>query len=227
MREIIVDTETTGLDPSEGHKIIEIGCVELIDRQETGRVFHVYINPMRDIPQESFNVHGISTEFLQDKPLFKEIAQDFLSFVQSSPIVAHNAVFDINFINYELESIGHRGININSVIDTLQIARKQFPGSPASLDALCKRFNVSLESRSLHGALIDAKLLAIIYIKLRRHNNQKTLFDVQQHSAVDKGQDVEKISFPQRSFIVNKDDKEAHLKMVSGMKNPIWDQYNK
>lgn len=166
MREIILDTETTGLNPFDGHRIIEIGAIEMENRIITGREFHVYINPKRDIPEEAYRIHGISTEFLQDKPLFNEIADEFLDFIHSGKLVIHNARFDIKFLNYELSLINKSIINLEDAIDTLSMARKLFPGAKANLDSLCKRFKVDNTIRDKHGALLDSRLLAEVYIEL-------------------------------------------------------------
>ena len=166
IREIVLDTETTGLYCNDGDRIIEIGCVEVINKIRTGVYYHTYINPERDVPIESYNVHGISEDFLQDKPLFRKIADEFLDFIGNSTLIIHNAGFDVGFLNFELELCGKPSIPRGRVIDTLKIARKKHPGSPASLDALCKRFDISLDTRDKHGALIDAELLAQVYIEL-------------------------------------------------------------
>jgi DNA polymerase-3 subunit epsilon len=167
MREIAFDTETTGLDPKSGHKIVEIGCVELINHLPTGNVFHKYINPERDIPVEAFRVHGLSEEFLSDKPLFADIADEFLTFVGDAQLVIHNAAFDMGFINAELAAIGRDVIPMDRAIDTVRMARRKFPGAQASLNALCMRFGIDLSARDLHGALLDAQLLAAVYLELR------------------------------------------------------------
>lgn len=166
MREICLDTETTGLDPKDGHKLIEIACVELVNKVRTGKFFHKYVNPHRDVPMEAFRVHGISSEFLQDKPDFKDVVDEFLEFIDGATLVIHNASFDLKFLNYELQIIGKEPIEKSEVIDSLQLARKKFPGSPASLDALCKRFSVDLSKRTKHGALLDTELLCDVYIEL-------------------------------------------------------------
>lgn len=163
LREIVLDTETTGLDVNS-HRIIEIGCVELINHIPTGKVFHRYINPERSIDKGAFKVHGISEEFLKDKPLFSEIASEFLNFISSDTLVIHNAGFDIKFLNMELGKLNAKLISLDRVLDTLPLARKKF-GPPASLSTLCERFGISLESRELHGALIDAELLAKVYVE--------------------------------------------------------------
>ena len=166
MREIVMDTETTGLDPYDGHRIVEIGGVELHNHVPTGRTYHQYINPQRDMPQEAFNVHGISEEFLRDKPLFSDIAQAFLDFVGDAKLVIHNASFDMKFLNAELKWVGKPLLPANQALDTLAIARKRFPGSPASLDALCRRFGIDNSNRTLHGALLDSEILADVYLEL-------------------------------------------------------------
>jgi len=165
-REICFDTETTGFDPMDGDRLVEIGCVELIDGRITDRQCHLYINPERDVPQEAVDVHGLTTEYLSTMPIFKEIAQDFLDFIgEDSVLVAHNAPFDMKFVNFELENIGLKPIQ-NQVIDTLVIAKQKFPGQKNNLDILCKRFNVDSSKRVKHGALLDAELLADGYIEL-------------------------------------------------------------
>jgi len=165
-REIALDTETTGFKPHEGHRLVEIGCVEMINRVSTGNNFHVYINPERDMPDGAFNVHGLSERFLSNKPKFAEIADDFLKFIGNSKLIIHNADFDMNFLNAELLWIRKREIPLAQAFCTLKYARKKFPGSPASLDALCKRFDVDNSNRTLHGALLDAELLADMYLEL-------------------------------------------------------------
>ena len=166
MREIILDTETTGLDPKEGHKVIEIGGIEMINKVLTGNKFHYYINPERDVPQDAYRIHGISTEFLKDKPLFKDIANEFISFIQDAKLVIHNAQFDIKFLNYELTLLKLPSIELAEVIDTLTIAKRAFPGARVNLDALCKRFKVDNTNRQFHGALKDAYLLSEVYVEL-------------------------------------------------------------
>lgn len=165
-REIVFDTETTGFDARGEDRITEIGCIEIIDFLPTGENFHAYLNPQREVPEKVVEITGLTTEFLRDKPLFKSVAQDFLDFIADSPLVAHNADFDRGFINAELERAGFDPIPTPRFIDTLKIARAMFPGSPASLDALCKRFDVSLAARDKHGAIIDSLLLADVYLEL-------------------------------------------------------------
>ncbi len=166
MREIVFDTETTGLDPKTGDRLVEIGCVEVVNRFPTGRNFHVYINPGRPVPQEAFDVHGLSDEFLADKPRFDDVADDFVAFVGDAQLVAHNASFDMGFINFELKASGRAIFGAERVVDTLMMARRKHPGAPASLDALCNRYGIDRSKRIKHGALLDAELLAEVYLEL-------------------------------------------------------------
>lgn len=164
-REIVLDTETTGLSPTTGDRIVEIGCVELINHIPTGRHLHLYINPERSMPEEAFRVHGLSDDFLRDKPRFADVAESFLEFVQDSTLVIHNAPFDMGFLNFELEKLG-RGSLRNDVIDTVMVARERHPGARVSLDALCKHYGIDNSRRVLHGALLDAEILAEVYLEL-------------------------------------------------------------
>lgn len=166
MREIVFDTETTGLSPQNGDRLVEIGCLEMINRVETGRTYHCYFNPNRPMPSEAEAVHGLSDRFLSDKPAFAEKAEELLGFIGESPLVAHNASFDFGFINHELTSCGRAPVCGTRMVDTLAIARTKFPGAKHSLDALCARFGVDRSARIKHGALIDAQLLAQVYIEL-------------------------------------------------------------
>lgn len=166
MREIVLDTETTGFEPSEGHRIVEIGAVELFNHMPTGRTYHQYINPERDMPSEAFAVHGLSEEFLRGHPVFRNIGQAFVDFVGDAKLVIHNAAFDIKFLNFELGRIGLTHLAWDRVVDTLTMARRKFPGSPASLDALCRRFGVDNSAREKHGALLDSEILAEVYLEL-------------------------------------------------------------
>ena len=166
MREIVLDTETTGLDPNTGDRIVEIGAVELNGHMPTGKTYHQYIFPERSVPQEAINVHGLDDAFLRDKPVFKKVAQQFIDFIGDAKLVIHNAAFDMKFLNAELKWIGLPPIPWERAIDTLDIARKKFPGSPASLDALCRRYGIDNSSRTLHGALLDSEILADVYLEL-------------------------------------------------------------
>ena len=166
MREIVFDTETTGFEPSDGHRIVEIGLVELVDHFPTGNELRFYLNPEREVPIESQRVHGLSNGFLADKPLFAAVADEFLAFIGDAPLVIHNASFDIKFINAELERVSRPRISLSRAIDTIEIAKRKIPGARYSLDELCKRFGVDLSARTKHGALLDAQLTAEIYLEL-------------------------------------------------------------
>lgn len=166
LREIVLDTETTGLDPRKGDRLIEIGCIELVNRIPTGQEFHRFINPERDVPAEAEAVHGLSTAFLRDKPLFAGVADDFLAFIAGDPLVIHNAAFDVGFLNMELERLRHPALAMSRVVDTLQLARRKHPAGPNSLDALCKRYGIDNSKRIKHGALMDSLLLADVYVEL-------------------------------------------------------------
>lgn len=177
-RQIVLDTETTGLDPKQNHRIIEIGCVEMIDRKLTGRHFHQYINPERDVEQGAFEVHGISDEFLSDKPKFSDIVKAFLDFIKDSELIIHNAPFDVGFINHELNLLSAKHGCVEDyarVLDTLVLARKRHPGQKNNLDALCKRYDVDNSNRQLHGALLDAEILAHLYLAMT--GGQTNLFN--------------------------------------------------
>ncbi len=166
MREIVLDTETTGLDPFQGHRVIEIGCVELVNRFPTGKTFHCYVNPEREVPAEAFAVHGLSADFLKAKPTFAEIAEDFLAFVEDAPLVIHNAAFDLAFLNAELERMGRQPLARDRLLDTLMLARRKHPGGPNRLDDLCARYGIDNSRRTKHGALLDAEILAEVYLEL-------------------------------------------------------------
>lgn len=166
MREIVLDTETTGFEPGEGDRIVEIGAVELLNHMPTGNVYHQYINPERGMPTAAFEVHGLGDEFLRDKPVFKRIGQEFLDFVKNDKLIIHNAAFDMKFLNAELTWAGLPKLPMDQALDTLMIARKKYPGSPASLDALCRRFHIDNSAREKHGALLDSEILAEVYLEL-------------------------------------------------------------
>lgn len=168
MRQIVLDTETTGIDPNDGHRIIEIGCVELVERQLTGRHYHVYINPEREVEEEAISIHGITNEFLADKPVFADVAEEFFEFIQGAELVIHNAAFDVGFMDAEFARLKSRRKVADhcSVVDSLAIARRKHPGQKNNLDALCKRYGVDNSSRELHGALLDAEILADVYLLL-------------------------------------------------------------
>jgi DNA polymerase III subunit epsilon len=166
VREIVLDTETTGLDPFQGHRLVEIGCIELVNRFPSGQIFHRYLNPERDVPAEAFAVHGLSADFLRDKPPFGEIVEELVEFIGDAPLVAHNAMFDLGFLNAELERAGKALVARERLIDTLLLARRKHPAGPNSLDALCARYSIDNSRRSKHGALLDAEILAEVYLEL-------------------------------------------------------------
>lgn len=166
MREIVLDTETTGLSPRDGHRLVEIGCLELLNHVASGEVFHTYVDPERDMPDGAFKVHGLSAEFLTGQPKFGEVADAFLAFIGDDPLVIHNAAFDMGFINAELARINHAPLPVARAVDTLDIARRKYPGAQNSLDALCRRFGVDNSGRTRHGALLDSELLAEVYLEL-------------------------------------------------------------
>ena len=235
MREICLDIETTGLDPRGGHKIVEIACIELINKVKSGRVFHTYVNPRRDMPQEAFRIHGISSEFLQDKPIFDHVAHKFLEFIEGGILVIHNAGFDTKFINHELGTLGLPRLDMEKVIDSLAIARKKFPGAPASLDALCKRFNVDLSKRTKHGALMDTELLCDVYIELMggaqagfgfetNRRDEKNIEKVMAQVVENAAQNQSRKTIPKRDFPISEADLEKHKAfIVQNFKNPIWE----
>lgn len=207
-RDIILDTETTGLDPRSGHRIIEIGCLEMRDKVLTGEKFHIYINPERDVPHEAYRVHGISSEFLQDKPLFKEVADDFMRFVDGGRLVIHNAPFDLKFLNYELSLLGLSSLEGMEVIDTLPMARKKYPGARASLDALCKRFKIDNSNRTLHGALLDAELLAEVYVELT--GGRQSSFTMQKNGAISSEENETRHNVMGNGIVVTPTEEEEH-----------------
>ena len=166
LREIVIDTETTGLDHANGDRLIELGCIEIVNRIPTGREFHRYLNPERDIHRDAIAVHGLTSDFLKDKPLFKDVVDELLEFLDEAPLVAHNAGFDIAFINAELARTGRPPLTFDRVVDTLVLARRRHPAGPNSLDALCKRYGIDLSARTKHGALLDSMLLANVYVEL-------------------------------------------------------------
>ncbi|MGL9761869.1 MAG: DNA polymerase III subunit epsilon [Wolbachia sp.] len=222
LREIVLDIETTGLDIESGHRIIEIGCVELINRIQRGKVFHQYLNPERGVPYHSFKIHGISEEFLENKPLFSDVALEFLDFISNDVLIIHNAEFDVKFLNMELGKLGAGLISSDRVLDTLPLARKKFAGSPASLNALCKRFDISLEDRELHGALIDAQLLAKVYVELTG-GLQTFLFDNQCEQDNNSTFIKHKVrNLARREHSPSNEEINEHKKLLDTINNPLW-----
>ena len=227
MRQVVLDIETTGLEYKEGHKIIEIACLELSNYLPTGKIYQTFINPERESSSSAKEKHGISDDFLKDKKLFKEIVPDFLKFVKDSTIVAHNGiVFDIPFLNYELR-FNKLNIIKNPVIDTLILARKLFPGSPANLDALCRRFDIDLSVRKKHGALIDAKLLAKVYLELKGGQQPNLILESKEKKEkIEEVKVIKKKILKDRKFVLSSEEIEKHKDFIKKIKSPIWNQYN-
>ena len=233
MREIVLDTETTGIDPKDGHRIIEIGALELVNQMPTGEQLHIYINPEREIDAGAVAVHGLTNDFLDDKPLFADIADAFLDFIGTDPLVIHNAPFDMGFINAELEKLGHARLPMERAIDTLTMARRKFPGAQANLNALCRRFEIDNTHRDLHGALIDADLLASVYIELL--GGRQPDLSLEPERAATKQQDrpssgdmpggfalQEDPSKFDRPHALSETEKAAHARLLESFKDPIW-----
>lgn len=219
MREIVLDTETTGFEFANGDRIVEIGCVELMNHVPTGRTYQVYVNPEREMSEGALQVTGITNEFLLDKPLFPEIADDFLAFVGEAPFVIHNAAFDIGFLNMELARIGREGFPMERATDTVLIARRKFPGAPASLDALCKRFNVDLSKRGKHGALLDCELLAAVYLELIGGRQQGFSLT---RSAAARGEAAARQVRPPRPHAPSEEELAAHAAFLGEIKGALW-----
>ncbi len=227
MREIVMDTETTGLDPRRGDRLVEVACVELRNYMPSGRVWHEYVNPERDVPREAFAVHGLSTQFLSNKPLFAALAAGFLEFIEGATLVIHNASFDMGFINMELGRLDLPAVPSERVVDTLALARRKHPAGPNSLDALCKRYGIDNSARTVHGALLDAELLAEVYLQLV--GGQQPGFDlsygggaVEQGKAAASAVRTRSQPLPAR---IETSEREAHRSFVSSMKEPLWRLY--
>ena len=235
MREIVLDTETTGLSPQDGHRIIEIGALEMINHVSTGKIFHVYINPERPIEPDAMAVHGITDERVAGEPVFADLVDDFLNFIGDDQMVIHNAPFDMGFINAELERCGKKTLPMDRAIDTLVIARKKFPGGQASLDALCRKFGVDNSHRDLHGAMIDTDLLAEVYIELLGGKQPGLTLALDSH-AVDQNKDENTITAnisaeksatrPSRAHHASPEELAAHQAFITSMKDPLWAEYD-
>ncbi|PCI40591.1 MAG: DNA polymerase III subunit epsilon [Rhodospirillaceae bacterium] len=227
MREISLDTETTGLNPKGGDRVVEIGCVEMINQIATDNVFHVYINPQRDMPAGAFKVHGLSEEFLRKHDVFAKVADDFLEFIGDSPLVIHNAQFDIGFLNAELTRLGKDPLDMARTIDTVPMARKKFPGAQANLDALCRRFGIDNSNRELHGALLDAELLAEVYLELTGgRQTGLVLGDEESEMAQVEPQEMVKAQGQNkreaRVFSPSAEELERHEAFIGELSEPIW-----
>ena len=220
MREIVLDTETTGFDAEKDDRIVEIGALELINHLPTGRTFHVYINPGRPMPQEAFEIHGLGDDFLRDKPGFAEIAQSFVDFVaEDARLVIHNASFDMKFLNAELRRAGFPTLPWSRALDTLALAREKFPGSPSSLDALCRRFGVDNSNRDLHGALLDSELLAEVYLELIGGRQQNLGLSAEERKIVEA---AKKNRRPPRPHAPTDAEQLAHAQFIEKLESPIW-----
>src|SRR4051794_20053482 len=227
MREIVFDTETTGLNPAGGDRMVEIGCVEIYNRVETGRHFHAYFNPGRDMPFEAEAVHGLSAIFLSDKPRFSEKADELLEFIEDSPLVAHNASFDFGFLNHELEKCGRTTVSMQRMVDTLTIARSKHPGAKHSLDALCVRFGIDRSHRVKHGALLDAQLLAQVYVELTG-GRQIGLGLVAEAGEISVAKSAGPITIreprPARPHAALAEELERHRAFIAQLANPLWER---
>jgi DNA polymerase-3 subunit epsilon len=220
MREVVLDTETTGLDPAAGHRIVEVGCIELLNHLPTGRSFHRLVNPGRPMPTAAYEVHGLSDELLAKQPPFATVAADFLAFIADSPLVIHNAAFDLAFVNAELAVLDLPPVAESRAIDTVGMARRKFPGAPASLDALCKRFAIDLSGREKHGALVDAELLAAVYLELLggRQPALGLIAEVEAESATE----VRRVQRAPRPHAPSADELAAHEAFLATLDKPIW-----
>lgn len=224
MREIVLDTETTGLSPKAGHRIVEIGCVELLNHVPTGAHYHAYINPERDMPDEAFRVHGLSDAFLADQPLFAAVVGDFLDFIIDAPLVIHNAEFDMGFINAELTLLGFPALPMTRSVDTVRLARSKFPGAQASLDALCRRFGIDNSARTKHGALLDAELLAEVYLELIGGRQPGFgLADDRKAAGPADTAPAERTARPPRPHAPDAGELAAHREFIARLQNSIWD----
>jgi DNA polymerase-3 subunit epsilon len=220
MREIVLDTETTGLDPAAGHRIVELGCLELFNRVPTGERFHSYLNPERDMPEEAFRIHGLSQEFLAQHPPFAEVAEGFLAFLADAPLVIHNAEFDLGFLNAELAKAGLPLLDRGRAIDTVAMARRRFPGAQANLDALCRRFEIDNSARNLHGALLDCELLAEVYLELS--GGRQPGLDLTESAAAAAATRAKRLPRAPRPHAPSSEELEAHAALVGTLEDPIW-----
>ena len=220
LREIVLDTETTGLDPASGHKIVEIGCIELINHMPTENNFHQYINPERDMPEEAFAVHGLSEEFLAKQPVFAEIAEKFIEYIGDAPLIIHNARFDMGYLNAELAACGLAELDMARSLDTVTMARRKFPGARVSLDALCQKFEIDNSDRTLHGALLDARLLSDVYLELigGRQPEMALKSDTKDDSEM---VDVRNFREP-RPHAATPEELETHAEFLKTIKDPLW-----
>ena len=224
MREIVIDTETTGLNPEDGHRIVEIGCIELERGVPTGRIWHRYVNPERPMPSAAEEIHGITDAFLADKPLFTTIADELVAFLSDAPLVIHNAAFDLGFLNAELARSGRIALAPARVVDTVELARRKHPGLPASLDALCKRFSIDLGARERHGALVDARLLADVYLELTGGRQATLVLARMTATAVTAETAIAAAPLVRTLRVIDPSEAEraAHAALIAKLKDAIW-----
>ncbi len=220
MREIVLDTETTGLNYKDDDRIVEIGCIELVNHVATGRTYQTYINPERDVPSEAFQVHGLSREFLSLHPVFAGIFEDFLGFLGDSPLIIHNAEFDMGFLNAELKRLNRPPLNMDRATDTVRLARRKFPGAQASLDALCRRFQIDLSERDLHGALKDARLLAEVYLELV--GGRQPGLELSKASRRDSVETGQRTARSPRPHAPSAEEEAAHGQFIKALDSPLW-----
>ena len=219
-REIVLDTETTGLDPASGHRIVELAALELVNHVPTGTHFHEYLDPERPMPEEALRIHGLSAEFLSEFPPFTTHAERFLAFIEDSPLVIHNAAFDMRFLNAELARLGKEALPSTRAVDTLQLAQRRFPGAANSLDALCRRFAVDNTARNRHGALLDCELLAEVYLHLI--GGRQADLGLALPGAAASGPTVQRVARPPRPFAPTPEELEAHAAFVATLTDPVW-----
>jgi DNA polymerase-3 subunit epsilon len=220
MREIVLDTETTGLDPEAGHRIVEIACLELENHVQTGRHFQCYLNPEREMPEEAYRVHGLGDDFLAQQPRFGEKARDFLAFVADSPLIIHNAEFDLRFLNAELGRLELEMLAMERAVDTVALARQRFPGAQVSLDALCRRFEIDNSARTLHGALLDCQLLAEVYLELLGGRQPGLVLSAEKAAKAE--QSEPRSARPPRPHAASAAELEAHKALLEKITDPIW-----
>lgn len=219
MREIVFDTETTGIMPGDGHRIVEIGALEMVGRVLTGRSYHTYIDPCRPMPKDAQGVHGISSAFLTGQPIFEAVVDEFLAFIEDSPLVAHNAVFDFGFVNYELRRAGMKMLPDSRMVCTLELSRKKHPGAKHTLDALCNRYGIDLSGRTKHGALIDAELLARVYVELT--GGRQIGFDLAAEPEAEAAP-VSRVAHAARAFAASDAELARHAAFIATLKDPVW-----
>jgi DNA polymerase-3 subunit epsilon len=226
MREIVLDTETTGLDPKGGDRIVEIGCVELVNHMASGETFQCYINPERDMPEGAFRVHGLSNAYLADKPVFAAVADDFLAFLGDDRMIIHNAAFDLSFLNAEFERLDRAPLQPARAIDTVAMARRKYPGAPANLDALCRRFDIDNSERTKHGALLDAELLAEVYLELVGGRQPGLVLLASQSKRTDEGAEsqAQGATRAPRPHAPSSAEKAAHAGFIETLDDPIWNR---